>query len=79
MGANEEKGFYTEIIPTRRTMTDSLNSRGLFLTVVEVISVVILNVLSFTGNTFVCISVQELCEKDKRRAPMLQTPDDTTV
>lgn len=38
-------------------MTDSLNSRGLFLTVVEVISVVILNVLSFTGNTFVCISV----------------------
>lgn len=36
---------------------DSLISRGLFLTVVEVISVAILNFLSFTGNTFVCFSV----------------------
>ena len=38
-------------------MSDDLNSRSLFLTSVEVGSLVILNVLSLTGNTLVCISV----------------------
>ena len=38
-------------------MADDLKSRGLFLTIVEVSSLVILNVLSLTGNTLVCISV----------------------
>ena len=38
-------------------MADDLNTRGLPLTVVEVSSLVILNFLSLTGNTLVCISV----------------------
>ena len=38
-------------------MADDLSSRSLFLTVVEVGSLVILNILSLTGNTLVCISV----------------------
>ena len=38
-------------------MADNLSSRSLFLTVVEVGSLVILNILSLTGNTLVCISV----------------------
>ena len=38
-------------------MTDDLNSRSLFLTVVEVSSLVILNVLSLTGNALVCILI----------------------
>ncbi len=38
-------------------MADDLNARGLPLTIVEVSSLVILNVLSLTGNTLVCISV----------------------
>ena len=38
-------------------MADVLNSRSLFLTIVEVSSLVILNVLSLTGNTLVCVSV----------------------
>ena len=38
-------------------MADDLSSRSLFITVVEVSSLVILNVLSLTGNTLVCISV----------------------
>ena len=38
-------------------MADDLNSRSLFLTIVEVISLIILNILSLTGNTLVCISV----------------------
>ena len=38
-------------------MSNDLNSRSLFLTIVEVGSLVILNVLSLTGNTLVCISV----------------------
>ena len=36
---------------------DALNSRSLLLTIVEVCSLVILNVLSLTGNILVCISV----------------------
>ena len=36
---------------------DALNSRSLLLTIVEVSSLVILNVLSLTGNILVCISV----------------------
>ena len=39
------------------TMADDLSSRSLFLTIVEVTSLIILNVLSLTGNTLVCISV----------------------
>ena len=38
-------------------MADDLNSRSLFLTILEVSSLVILNVLSLAGNTLVCISV----------------------
>ena len=38
-------------------MVDDLNSRSLFLTILEVSSLVILNVLSLAGNTLVCISV----------------------
>ena len=38
-------------------MADDLSSRSLFLTVVEVGLLVILNILSLTGNTLVCISV----------------------
>jgi len=38
-------------------MADDLSSRSLFLTIVEVSSLLILNVLSLTGNTLVCISV----------------------
>lgn len=38
-------------------MADELSSRSLYLAVVEVTSLIILNVLSLTGNTFVCISV----------------------
>ena len=38
-------------------MADDLSSRSLFITVVEVSSLIILNVLSLTGNTLVCISV----------------------
>ena len=38
-------------------MADDLSSRSLFLTIVEVSSLVILNVLSLTGNTLVCVSV----------------------
>lgn len=38
-------------------MTDGLSSRGPFLTIVEVSSLVILNVLSLSGNTLVCLSV----------------------
>ena len=39
------------------TMADDLSSRSLFLTIVEVTSLIVLNVLSLTGNTLVCISV----------------------
>ena len=39
------------------TMADDLSARSLFLTIVEVSSLVILNVLSLTGNTLVCVSV----------------------
>ena len=38
-------------------MADDLSSRSLFLTIVEVSSLIILNVLSLTGNTLICISV----------------------
>ena len=38
-------------------MADDLSSRSVFLTTVEITSLVILNVLSLTGNTLVCISV----------------------
>ena len=38
-------------------MTDDLGSRSLPLTIVEVSCLIILNVLSLTGNTLVCISV----------------------
>lgn len=38
-------------------MADDLSSRSLFLTTVEVGSLVILNILSLIGNTLVCISV----------------------
>ena len=38
-------------------MADDLNSRSLFLTIVEVSSLVILNILSLSGNTLVCLSV----------------------
>ena len=38
-------------------MADDLGSRSLFLTIVEVSSLLILNVLSLTGNTLVCVSV----------------------
>ena len=38
-------------------MADDLSSRSLSLTIVEITSLVILNVLSLTGNTLVCISV----------------------
>ena len=38
-------------------MADVLSSRSLLLTIVEVSSLIILNVLSLTGNTLVCISV----------------------
>ena len=38
-------------------MADELSSRSLYLAVVEVTSLIILNVLSLTGNTLVCISV----------------------
>ena len=38
-------------------MADDLNSRSLFLTIVEASSLLILNVLSLTGNTLVCISI----------------------
>ncbi|XP_068760990.1 melatonin receptor type 1C-like [Montipora capricornis] len=38
-------------------MTDELSSRSLFITVVEVLSILSLNVLSLTGNTLVCIAV----------------------
>ena len=38
-------------------MGDDLSSRSVFLTIVEVSSLIILNVLSLTGNTLVCISV----------------------
>ena len=38
-------------------MADDLLSRSLFLTIVEVSSLVILNVLSLTGNTLVCIVI----------------------
>ena len=39
------------------TMADDLLSRGLFLIIVEVSSLVTLNVLSLTGNTLVCILI----------------------
>ena len=39
------------------TMADDLSSRSLFLTIVEVTSLIILNVLSLTGNSLVCISI----------------------
>ena len=39
------------------TMADDLSSRSVFLTTVEITSLVILNVLSLAGNTLVCISV----------------------
>lgn len=38
-------------------MADNLSTRGLPLKIIEVSSLVILNVLSLTGNTLVCISV----------------------
>jgi len=38
-------------------MADNLNARGLLLTIVEVSSLLILNVLSLMGNTLVCASV----------------------
>ena len=38
-------------------MADDLSARSLFLTIVEVGWLVILNVLSLTGNTLVCVSV----------------------
>ena len=38
-------------------MADDLSARSPFLTIVEVSSLVILNVLSLTGNTLVCVSV----------------------
>ena len=38
-------------------MADDLGSRSLFLTIIEVSSLAILNILSLTGNTLVCISV----------------------
>ena len=38
-------------------MADVLSSRSLFLTIVEVSSLIILNVLFLTRNTLVCISV----------------------
>ena len=38
-------------------MADDLNSRSLFLTIFEVSSLIVLNVLSLTGNILVCISV----------------------
>ncbi|XP_068762304.1 melatonin receptor type 1C-like [Montipora capricornis] len=38
-------------------MTDELSSRSLFITIVEVFSILTLNVFSLTGNTFVCIAV----------------------
>ena len=38
-------------------MADELHSRSLFLTIVEVSSLIILNILSLTGNTLVCILI----------------------
>ena len=38
-------------------MDVNLNNRSLFLTIVEVSSLVILNALSLSGNSLVCISV----------------------
>ena len=38
-------------------MADDLTSRSLFISIVEVSSLISLNVLSLTGNTLVCISV----------------------
>ncbi|XP_068762535.1 melatonin receptor type 1C-like [Montipora capricornis] len=38
-------------------MTDELSSRSLFITALEVLSILSLNVLSLTGNTLVCIAV----------------------
>lgn len=38
-------------------MADDLSSRSLFLTVLEAVSMIVLNVLSLVGNIFVCISV----------------------
>ena len=38
-------------------MTDELSSRSLFITVVEVFSILTLNVFSLVGNTLVCIAV----------------------
>lgn len=38
-------------------MADDLSARGLLLTIVEVSSLLILNVLSLMGNTLVCVSV----------------------
>ena len=42
---------------SRAKMTDEMSSRSLFITVVEVFSILTLNVLSLTGNTLVCIAV----------------------
>ena len=38
-------------------MTDELSSLSLFITALEVLSILSLNVLSLTGNTLVCIAV----------------------
>lgn len=47
----------TDFTRNRTEMADDLNARGLLLTIVEVGSLLILNILSLTGNTLVCISV----------------------
>lgn len=51
--------LFLDVIFQRRCakMTDELSSRSLFITVVEVLSILSLNVLSLTGNTLVCIAV----------------------
>ena len=47
---------FSGIFRKRSTMADVLSSCSLFLTIVEVNSHIILNVLSLTGNTLVCVS-----------------------
>ena len=42
---------------SRAKMTDEMSSRSLFITVVDVFSILTLNILSLTGNTLVCIAV----------------------
>ena len=40
-----------------KVMAEDLGARSLYLTIVEVFSLVILNILSFAGNSLICISV----------------------